>query len=103
MKNPYQQQTRKPGYFMQAGGMPQEMMPPQEAPMPEEGGDQMNQVMQAVAQMLQQGMAPEEVMQKLVEMGVPQDQAQQIIQQVMQQMQGGQQQQAMRMGGYFRK
>ena len=62
--------------------------------------------MQQVAQMLQQGMAPEEIVGQLVQMGVPQEQAIQIVQMIVQQMQGQQQapQQAppmMRRGGYM--
>jgi len=57
---------------------------------PQQGGeDQQQQLMQQIAQALQQGMPPEQVMQQLVKMGMPQDQAQQIIQMIMQQMQGG--------------
>jgi len=63
------------------------------------GGDQQTQLLQGVAQMLQQGAQPEQVMQQLVQMGMPQDQAVQVIQMVMQQMQGAQQQPAMRYGG----
>jgi len=63
------------------------------------GGDQQAQLLQGVAQMLQQGAQPEQVMQQLVQMGMPEDQAVQVIQMVMQQMQGAQQQPAMRYGG----
>ena len=49
-------------------------------------GEQAQQIMSAVAQALQQGMAPEEVMGKLVEMGIPEQQAGQLIQGVMAQM-----------------
>lgn len=62
---------------------------------------QQQQVMQQVAQMLQQGTAPEIVVQKLVEMGMPQEQAQQILQQVVQTIQAEQapQEQVMQQGG----
>lgn len=71
----------------QMGGM-QEM--PQEEQM--EQSRQEQQIMQMVAQALQQGTPPEQIMQMLVQQGIPQEQAQMIIQEVMAQMQGGQQQ-----------
>lgn len=77
------------------GGMPEEQAA---------GQDQQQQLMQQVAQMLQQGAQPEQVLQQLVQMGIPQDQAQQLIQMIMQQMQGGgAQQPPMRMGGMTNK
>jgi len=66
---------------------------PQQGPPQQGGGIDPQQVMQEVAQMLQQGAQPEQIMQQLAKEGIPQDVAQQIIQQVMQQMQGGQGQQ----------
>lgn len=60
------------GGYYQDGGM--------EEP---QGGD----IQQQVAQALQQGMSPEEVMQQLVQMGMPEDQAVALIQGIMQQMQ----------------
>jgi GH24 family phage-related lysozyme (muramidase) len=89
------------GYMYQMGG---EMM----AQQPQGGGQE--EIMQQVAQMLQQGMAPEEIVGQLVKMGLPQEQAIQIVQMIVQQMQGQQQapqeapQQAppmMRGGGYM--
>lgn len=51
----------------------------------QEGGEvNPQQIMQMVAQALQQGMQPEEIVQMLVEQGIPQEQAMQIIQQVVQ-------------------
>lgn len=48
------------------------------------------EIVQAVAQALQQGMAPEEIVAGLVkDVGIPEDQATQLVQAVMQQMQGG--------------
>lgn len=67
------------------------MQAPQQAA-PQQGGGQEDQIIQMVAQALQQGASPEEVMQKLVEIGVPEEQAMQIVQMVAEQMQGGQQQ-----------
>ena len=48
------------------------------------------QMMQQIAQMLQQGTAPEEIVQGLVQQGMPQEQAVQMIQAVAQQAQGDQ-------------
>ena len=52
-----------------------------------------------VEQALQQGMQPEEVVQMLVEQGIPQEQAMQIIQQVMQSVQEQPQEQQFAMRG----
>lgn len=54
-------------------------------------GDQSQQLVQAVAQALQQGAKPEVVLQSLIKKGIPQDQATQLIQGVLQQLQGQQQ------------
>lgn len=56
----------------------------------QQGGqqDQMQQVFQAVAEMLQQGMQPEQVAEQLIQMGVPEEQVGQLIQEVAQQLQG---------------
>jgi len=75
---------------------------------PQQGGQdqQMMQIMQQVAEALQQGAEPEEltvellqgqvppeaIMQIFAELGMPQEQAQQLVMGVIQQMQGGQQQ-----------
>lgn len=58
----------------------------------QEGGEQgQDQVIQAVAQALQQGQTPEEIVQLLVDQaGIPEEQAVQIVQQVVQMMQGQQ-------------
>ena len=50
---------------------------------------QAEQLVQEVAGHLQQGANPEEIMQALVQQGVPQDMAQQIVQAAMQMVQGG--------------
>jgi uncharacterized protein (DUF433 family) len=73
---------------MQQGGE----VPQQQAP------DQMQQIFEAVAQMMQQGAQPEQVAQQLSQMGVPEEQIEQIIQEVSQQMQGVQQQTAQQGG-----
>ena len=86
-----------------------EMQAPEQAmQQPQQGGgDQMAQIVAQVQQALQQGSNPQEiiaqllsaeippevVMQVLVQAGVPQEQAQPMIQEVMTQMQGGQEQQ----------
>ena len=80
----------------------------QQQQQPQQGGQdqQMMQIMQQVEQALQQGakpeelavellqnqIAPEEVAQIFVELGMPQDQVQQLVMSVVQQMQGRQQQ-----------
>jgi hypothetical protein len=51
------------------------------------GGDQQEQIIQFVAQALQQGADPQEIMQQLVEAGIPQEQAGQLIQAVAEQLQ----------------
>ena len=68
--------------LMQEGG---EMMPEQEQ------GGQEEQIMQMVAQLLQQGASPEEVVQQLVSQGVPQEMAIQAVEMIMQQSQGQEQ------------
>ena len=89
---------RDGGYYQEGGmqspmeeSMEGQMSNPQEEGMEQQGGDQMQAIVQQVAQMLQQGADPQEILQQLVQAGIPQEQAQQIIQMVMQQMQGGQQ------------
>ena len=51
--------------------------------------EQLQQLVQGVAQALQQGANPEEIMQQLVQQGAPQEVAQQIIQAAMQMVEGG--------------
>ena len=60
---------------------------------PQRSGGNEQQIIQGVAQMLQQGAQPEEVLQQLVQAHIPQKKAVAIIQSVMQQMGGAQQQQ----------
>ena len=66
----------------------------------QEGGtaNEQDQLLQQVAMMLQQGASPEQVVQELVAMGMPQEQAAQMIQMVMQQA-PQQEQQMMQEGG----
>ena len=48
------------------------------------------EIVQAIAEALQQGMSPDEIVQGLVkDVGIPEDQAAQLVQAVMQQMGGG--------------
>jgi hypothetical protein len=76
------------------GGMsPEEaMMMQQQGAAPQQGGGEMDQqqIVQAIAQMIQQGMDPNQIMQQLVQGGVPAQMAEQLVMMVMQQMQGGQ-------------
>jgi len=94
--------------------MPQEQMQPQQPQeqIPEGQEQQMQQVVQMIAGMLQQGANPQQVLEALVSQGIPQQQAEQMIQMVVQQMQGQQapaveqpqdQQMVMKNGGTFNK
>ena len=99
------------------------MMEQQRQPQPQQGGnDQMKQIMQQVAQALQQGIEPQKVTAELlqgkippqaiaqifVQLGMPEVEVQQLITSVIQELQGGQQQMeeapmaayGMQMGGY---
>jgi polyhydroxyalkanoate synthesis regulator phasin len=88
-------------------GQPQEQIPQ------EQGQDQqMQQVVQMIAGMLQQGANPQQVLEELVRQGLPQQEAEKLVQMVMQQMQGQQapapeqpqdQQMVMKNGGTFDK
>jgi len=60
---------------------------------PEQQGGQEEQIFQMIAGALQQGASPEEVLQMLVEQGLPQEQAVQMVEMVMQQLGGAQQEQ----------
>ena len=97
------QQGMQPEQIMQQliqAGIPQEqaqmlieqVMSQQQAP---QGQD--DQVMQAVMQMVEQGIDPNQIMQELVKGGIPQEQAQMLIQQAMGQ--GQPQEQMMQEGG----
>lgn len=82
------------GFHKAEDGMQMQQQQPIAQGTPEQGGQkQMEQLMAMVAQALQQGASPEQVLQMLVQQGVPQQVAQQVIAQVMQQLQGAQQQQ----------
>jgi hypothetical protein len=80
------------GMYQEGGeAMPQEQMQEQAMGQEQQGGqDQMMQQLAGmVAEALQQGMAPEQIVQMLVQQGVPQEVAIQVVQMVMQQMGGG--------------
>ena len=47
------------------------------------------QIEDQVEQALQQGADPQEILQQLVQMGMPQEEAMQMIQEILQEMQGG--------------
>jgi hypothetical protein len=55
---------------------------------PQQKFDQ-EQLMNAIFQMMQQGMAPEQILQQLVSMGVPEIMATELLNLIVQQMQGG--------------
>ena len=61
----------------------------------QEGGtaNEQDQLLQQVAMMLQQGASPEQVMQELINAGIPEQEAMQVVQMVMQQSQAPQQEQ----------
>jgi hypothetical protein len=74
------------------GGMasqpdPEAAMVQQGPPPPDQGQGQLEEVIKMIVQALQQGMAPEQIMAKLVEMGIPEDQAGELVQGVVQQLQ----------------
>lgn len=87
---------------IQGQGMTPDMMPVTDPAMMQMGGEQ-DQLLQEIAQALQQGMQPEEVMQALVQQGVSQQEAQVIIQQVMQGMQASTQPTMYQRGGQLKK
>lgn len=78
----YGQSVAAYGGFMQDGGVPQQ-------------DSREQQIMQGVAQMLQQGAESEDVLKQLVEMGLAEDQAAQIIDTVINQLQMSEQEQPM--------
>ena len=100
--NPFEEPTGLRKFVYANGGMSPEqamMMQQQQgaAPQEEGGGEdpQMQQIIEVVVNMLEQGMQPQEIMQKLIEAGLPQEMAQQVIQHVMEDQQGGGQEQQM--------
>ena len=79
------QPTRQIAGF-QDGGMAGQM-PPQE----EQQGGQEQQLMMQVAEAISQGADPNQIIEQLIQSGVPEETAVQMIQMIMQQMQGGEQ------------
>ena len=72
------------GYYQQGG-----MMPPPQQGAPDAGGqDKLQQIVQMIMQALQQGVPPQEIVKKLVELGLPQQDAMEMVQMVVQKMQG---------------
>jgi len=75
------------------GPPPQGPQGPQQGPPqgPQQGPSQgVQQIIAKVIEALQQGMQPEEIMQKLVQMGIPEEQAMGLLQKVIQDVQGQQ-------------
>ena len=75
------------------GPPPQGPQGPQQGPPqgPQQGPSQgVQQIIAKVIEALQQGMQPEEIMQKLVQMGIPEEQAMALLQKVIQDIQGQQ-------------
>lgn len=95
--NPFEIDNLRRFVYADGGMTPEDAMMMQQQPspeqMPQEHDQKIQEIMQAVANMLQQGAPPEQIMQQLVSAGLPEQFAQQIIQQVMQEMGGGAQQQ----------
>lgn len=86
------------GYYQDGGEQDQmggQMPMPQEEAAGQEA--QLQEIMQQVAEMLQQGADPQQIMEQLIEAGIPEDQALQMIQGVMEQMQSSEPQ--MKKGG----
>lgn len=95
--------------MMQGQGMTPDMMPAMDPSMMQQGGEQGME--QMIAQALQEGVSPEEIVQALTQQGLVPEQAQQAVMSIaqqmqqMQQMQQGQQGQEpmMRRGGFLPK
>jgi DNA repair protein RadC len=81
-------QMKRGGYYQDGGEEMDEQM---------EGGNEgaegetpnMEQIESQVEQALQQGADPQEILQQLVQMGMPEEEAMQMIQEILQEMQGG--------------
>jgi len=92
--------------MMQGQGMTPDMMPSMDPSMMQQGGEQGME--QMIAQALQEGVSPEEIVQALTQQGLAPEQAEQAVMSIaqqMQQMQQGQQGQEpmMRRGGFLPK
>lgn len=92
--NPFEDNPLRRFVYADGGMSPEQaaMMQQQGAPEEQGSGDdaQMQQIVEAVVNMLEQGMQPQDVMQKLVEAGLPQEMAQQVVQHIIEQQQGAQ-------------
>ena len=75
--------------------------PQQGSGMPQEHQQMLQQLTQMVVQALQKGMQPQQIIQMLVQQGIPQEAATQVVQMVMQQMQGGPGQQYQPQGNQY--
>jgi hypothetical protein len=71
----------------QADAMVQEVTAQMQQSMMQQGGEQENQIMQEIANALQQGASPEEIVSALVQQGASEEQAMAMIEQVTSQMQ----------------
>lgn len=74
-------QENNPTYYQDGG-----QQIPQDSESQQQGEQQVQQVLQAIAGALSQGVNPSEVLQELVSMGIPEQEATQMIEFVMQQM-----------------
>ncbi len=81
-------QLRRGGYYQEGGEAMDEQMEGED-----EGAEgespSMEQIEDQVEQALKQGADPQQILEQLVQMGMPQEQAIQIIQEIMQEIQGG--------------
>ena len=84
--------TKAKGYtkeqVQQAQGKPAPVQTPQATPQLSE--EQINQMIAEIIKMLQQGVKPEDILAKLVQSGIPQQQAQELIQKATEQVQSQQ-------------
>lgn len=75
-------QENNPTYYQDGG----QQVPQDSQPQPQQGEQQVQQILQAIAGALSQGINPSEILQELVAMGIPEQEASQMIEFVMQQM-----------------
>lgn len=75
-------QENNPTYYQDGG----QQLPQDSQPQPQQGEQQVQQILQAIAGALSQGINPSEILQELVAMGIPEQEASQMIEFVMQQM-----------------
>lgn len=82
-------QMRRGGGYYQEGGEEMDEQMEGENEGAEGETPNMEQIESQVEQALKQGADPQEVLQQLIQMGMPQDQAMQMIQEILQEIQGG--------------